>query len=161
MKWYKNKTFWLGILQILVALANYVSNLPRDTSYITAISGILTIIIGFLTKIEPGKTPAGVMGGNWLTRAYWWFWFHTEWWIADKLKRRPYTFIMRDFWYQHEFWGWLIFAIVTGLIIWAVYWSLWFLVLFAFHWTLFAHLRWGSKYIPGEQEEPEYTGRMI
>jgi hypothetical protein len=143
------------------AIANYIANLPEGTSYIAVISGVITIIIGFLNKPEAGNTPAGMAEGNWLERAYWWFWFHTEFWIANKLKRRPYTFMMRDFWHRHEFWGWLIFAAVTGLIVWGVYWSLWFLILFAFHWALFAHLRWGSKYIQGEQEEPEYTGGRI
>ena len=38
---------------------------------------------------------------TWLTKAYEWVWFHTELWIASRVKRRPFTFIMRDWIYTH------------------------------------------------------------
>ncbi len=36
-----------------------------------------------------------------LGEIYSWFWYHTEVWITDKLKRRLYTYIMRDWIFNH------------------------------------------------------------
>jgi len=93
-----------------------------------------------------------------LGKFYEWCWFHTEFWLTP-IDRRPYTFIMRDWIYYHlnifaslvtlfymgmivfSFWNGVIATVVTGLA------SL-----------LIAHLVWGSKWIEGEQEFPEYLG---
>jgi hypothetical protein len=93
---------------------------------------------------------------NWLWVIYCWVWYHTEFWLTP-LNRRPFTFMMRDFWAEHKLWGTIIFLTVTGLIVYACIWSLWLgIPLLAFHSMLFAHLWWGTKYIHGEQEDPQY-----
>ena len=161
--WYKSKLFWLAILQLLVSLINFIAGQPPGTSIATVITGILTLIINWIGKPgNPALTPAGRARMNWLERAYAWGWFHVEaLWIKVESLRRPFTYMMRDFWKQHPAWAWLIMSAVTGLITWGVIWSLWFLPLYAFHWTLFSHLWWGSPYVPNQQEEPEYTGKKI
>ncbi len=45
-----SKTVWLGVLMILAAIMEYVAGLPANTSAAQAISGILTIIVRFLTN---------------------------------------------------------------------------------------------------------------
>jgi hypothetical protein len=98
---------------------------------------------------------------------YAWFWFHTEFWIKDKEQRRPYTFIMRDWVFPHM--GWFIVIMCfwyLGMIAWSVMgtrlghvsWVVISLILSSFSSWLAAHLIWGSKWIPNEQEEPPYTG---
>lgn len=86
---------------------------------------------------------------------YAWFWFHTEFWL-EKLERRPYTYIMRDWIYPNE----VLFYVISAL---------WFLGLAAWSWfqgfaptivgiltaMLWAHLVWGSSWIPGQQEDPQ------
>ena len=95
---------------------------------------------------------------KWLENAYNWFWFHVQsLWIKAKELRRPFTYMMRDFWVEHKVWAWLIFLTVTGLILWAVWWIWWFgAILLFFHGCLFAHLWWGTPYKKGEQEDPPY-----
>jgi hypothetical protein len=99
---------------------------------------------------------------NWLERFYRWFWFHTEIWIVNKLDRRPYTFIFRDWIYTHA----KAFLAIIGV------WYAGLITLEAFHYgwvalalgilssLLIAHLVWGSKWIQGEQEEPQFLGRV-
>jgi len=89
---------------------------------------------------------------------YSWVWYHTEFWIADKLQRRPYTYIMRDWIYTHGrlaltlivAWYVLTYVLsletIMGAITLAIGSSL-----------ILAHLAWGSKWIPQEQEEPPYN----
>jgi hypothetical protein len=95
---------------------------------------------------------------NWLKKAYWWFWYHVEsLWIEAKELRRPFTYMMRDFWAEHKVWGWSIFLTVTALIFLATWWN-WTLggFLMFFHGALFAHLWWGEPHVPGQQEQPPY-----
>lgn len=49
-KWWMSKTFWLGVLMIVAAAIEYIAGLPAGTSAIQAVSGVLTIIIRFLTN---------------------------------------------------------------------------------------------------------------
>ena len=95
---------------------------------------------------------------------YAWFWFHTEFWIKNPLARRPYTFIMRDWVYPHMKWflG-ILGAWYCGLIVWdclrqSVSVALATLILGTLSGWISAHLIWGSKWIPNEQEEPPYLG---
>jgi hypothetical protein len=89
---------------------------------------------------------------------YLWFWFHSEFWLTS-VDRRPYTFIMRDWLYTHA----AVFAAEVGLF----YGSM--ITLSVWHGTaativaalgslLLAHLVWGTKWIEGQQEVPEYLG---
>ncbi len=83
-------------------------------------------------------------------------WFYTEFWIGDKVNRRPFTFILRDLYHQgpvfvivglmlagHSPLGGLIFT-REGLVVLGIG-------------LLTAHLFWGKEYIPGEQEQPAYN----
>jgi hypothetical protein len=90
-------------------------------------------------------------------RFYSWFWFHTEFWLTP-VDRRPYTFIMRDWIYPHAD----CFAAMV------LVWYLGMMLLEGFHpyiagaclivsSALIAHLVWGSKWIEGQQEFPEYN----
>ncbi len=96
---------------------------------------------------------------------YAWFWFHTEFWIKDPVKRRPYTYIMRDWVYPHMKWFLAILGIwYCGLIAWnclrlSLAVTLTTLVLSSLSGWISAHLIWGSKWIPNEQEEPPYLGK--
>ena len=49
-KWWTSKAVWLGILMVLAAILEYAGGLPAGTSVVQAISGVLTIIIRFLTN---------------------------------------------------------------------------------------------------------------
>ena len=89
---------------------------------------------------------------------YQWFWFHTEFWLTPH-NRRPYTFIMRDWLYNHPvvFWAMLV---------------TWYGLVFAWNLTtplpasivgfcsafLLAHLVWGTAWIEHQQESPQYLG---
>ena len=86
---------------------------------------------------------------------YAWFWFHTEFWITNKEQRRPYTFIMRDWIYPHRNWFIVIQVAWMMLGVWLVVWILpaLFPIWVGGGW-LSAHLIWGSKWKPGEQEWP-------
>jgi hypothetical protein len=86
---------------------------------------------------------------------YAWLWFHLESpFIRDPELRRPFTFIIRDFYHAHPIlWTWM--AIFTW------YWlSRWFISFDSFVLIslgiLLGHLFWGSKYTPGQQEWPPY-----
>jgi hypothetical protein len=104
-------------------------------------------------------TDTEVKKKNIFERIYFWLWFHSEFWIANKLHRRPFTFMMRDFWVEHKVWGWTIFAAVTALFAYILYLNRWAGgILFFIHAAVFAHLWWGTPYIKGEQENPPYTG---
>ncbi len=45
-----SKTVWLGILMMGAAIAEYIAGLPAGTSVAQGISGILAILVRFLTK---------------------------------------------------------------------------------------------------------------
>lgn len=53
--WYTSKLFWLGVLEIAGGIALYIEGLPVETSAITIVSGIITIIFRFVTKTAIGK----------------------------------------------------------------------------------------------------------
>ena len=93
-----------------------------------------------------------------LGRFYLWFWFHTEFWLTP-VDRRPYTFMMRDWIYRH---------VTTSIILITIYYVC-IIVLSIWHGTastitsslasfLLAHLVWGSKWIEGQQESPDFLG---
>ncbi len=60
-QWWKSKMVWLGILMIIAAILEYIAGLPAETPVIQAISGVLTIIIRFLTNtaVTGGIAPPG------------------------------------------------------------------------------------------------------
>ncbi len=49
-KWYMSKLVWLGVLEIAVAIAEYVAGLPTGTTIAQGIAGILTIIFRLITN---------------------------------------------------------------------------------------------------------------
>jgi len=55
---WKSKAVWLGILMCLGAIAEYLAGLPAGASAIQMISGILTIIVRFITNTGIGRPPA-------------------------------------------------------------------------------------------------------
>lgn len=90
---------------------------------------------------------------------YAWFWFHTQFWIKDPEKRRPYTYIFRDWIFTHLAWFYLIsgiwFAGLGVLLLWQPLAAYILGVLSALVW---AHCRWGEKWTPNQQESPPYLG---
>ena len=61
--WWKSKTIWLGILMIVAAILEYIGGLPAGTTAIQAVSGVLTIIVRFLTNTAVnGGAVAGTPG---------------------------------------------------------------------------------------------------
>lgn len=96
---------------------------------------------------------------NWLQRFYWKFWFYTEFWIANKLHRRPYTFIFRDWIYTHAIAATILTVIwFVGMIVLSFWYGTLSTVLSIVTGILFAHLCFGSKWIEGQQEYPQYLG---
>ena len=93
-----------------------------------------------------------------LGEIYSWIWYHTEFWIAKKINRRPFTYIMRDFifgnpkpaagmiatWYAGMF----------ALLYWHPFVAGALLLLSSF---VLGHVVWGSKWTKGEQEYPAYN----
>ena len=86
---------------------------------------------------------------------YAWLWFHLEApFIKDPAARRPFTFIMRDFYHCRP-----LFTIL--ILVWSGYafgrWLLapWFLVGVTIG-LLLGHLFLTSKWVQGQQEEPPY-----
>ena len=97
---------------------------------------------------------------NWLQTFYCWFWFNTEWYLTP-VNRRPYTFIMRDWLFRHVTTFVVILIVCFGLIFWFnLYHPLPASIIGFFSAGLLAHLVWGSKWIEGEQEYPEYLGEI-
>lgn len=95
---------------------------------------------------------------NWLGYWYQWFWFRTELWLTPK-ERRPYTFIFRDWCFSHTIPTIILtLGVGIGTLVLAILISYWWLFLYTFECALWAHLFWGSKYIEGQQEDPEYLG---
>ena len=91
-----------------------------------------------------------------LGRFYEWFWFHTEWYLTP-INRRPYTFIFRDFIYTHAGWFFLMLAVWFGLVFaWNLSHPLPASIIGFLSSFLLAHLVWGTKWIEGQQENPEY-----
>lgn len=90
--------------------------------------------------------------GEWYAR----FWFHTEFWLTKKDKR-PYTFIMRDWIYTHINWAITLMALFyAGMITLSVWHGTASSIIMALGSFLLAHLVWGTAWIEGQQEYPEY-----
>jgi hypothetical protein len=101
------------------------------------------------------ETVAGKKG----IQLYAWFWYHTQFWL-QKPARRPYTYIMRDFYYNNA----LLTLIITGTIFYcfgrwwlpvraSTFWAAFISLLMG---LLLGHLFWGNKYVAGQQEDPTY-----
>lgn len=93
---------------------------------------------------------------------YAWFWFHTEIWLNPP-DRRPYTLIMKDWIFPHlPYFITIICAWYAGMTVWVIFsiLNVWMggavaaLLISSFSGWLGAHLVWGRKWIPGEQEDP-------
>ncbi len=86
---------------------------------------------------------------------YAWLWYHVEaLWIKDPAARRPFTFIIRDFFHCHPIlWTWL--AVLAGF-----YFGAWLITFDAFVLVslglLMGHLFWGTDWFKGQQEQPPY-----
>ena len=47
---WKSKTFWLGVAMVVGSIAEYINGLPVEVSTAQLVSGILTIVMRFLTN---------------------------------------------------------------------------------------------------------------
>jgi len=95
---------------------------------------------------------------NWLGDFYLWFWFHSEFWITP-VDRRPYTFIFRDFIYTHvPLSVTLIILFYAGMIVLSIWHGTMSTIIVAVGSFILAHLVFGTKWIEGQQEFPEYLG---
>ncbi len=93
-----------------------------------------------------------------LGEIYSWFWYHTEIWIADKLKRRPYTYIMRDWIFTHgNAAAALALAWIAGMITLSVWHGTAATISSIVSGLILGHLVWGSRWIQDEQEYPPYN----
>jgi hypothetical protein len=54
---FQSKTFWLGILQILAAVAEFIAGAPAGLPIVQIVSGILTIIARIVTSTPIAGTP--------------------------------------------------------------------------------------------------------
>ena len=94
----------------------------------------------------------------WLNRIYSWLWYNIQsWWIKSKRLRRPFTFMMRDFYVDHPGWAAIITLFVTASFLYVNYLNCWWgASLIALHFAVLAHLWWGTPHRYGEQEDQEY-----
>lgn len=93
-----------------------------------------------------------------LGRIYQKIWFHTEFWLTP-VDRRPLTFIMKDWIYTHVGLFCLILVVYFGgVFYWNLHHPLPASIIGFFSAGLLAHLVWGTKWIEGQQEYPEYLG---
>ena len=94
---------------------------------------------------------------NWLGKFYQWLWFHSEFWLTP-VDRRPYTFLWRDWIFTHSGFA-LSLIIIWYILVGALH--IWYptpaLILGIVSTFILAHLVWGSKWIEGQQEFPEYN----
>ena len=75
------------------------------------------------------------------------------------MNRRPYTFVMRDWIYKHMNWFLtMTFTWFAGMVALSVWHGTTATVLSICTGMLVAHLVWGSAWIEGQQEYPEYLG---
>ena len=49
-KWFKSKTFWMGVLIILGGVIQYLMGVPEGASIGTICIGIASVVMRFLTK---------------------------------------------------------------------------------------------------------------
>jgi len=98
------------------------------------------------------------MGG--LGKAYLWFCFHTQFWLKPE-DRRPYTYIMRDFYHHNPLIVLLAFSFgFYSLGNWGFHLNMsdfLFILISTSIGVLLGHLFW-AKWIEGQQEKPPYTG---
>jgi hypothetical protein len=95
---------------------------------------------------------------SWLAKFYLWFWFHTEFWLTP-MDRRPYTFIMRDWIYTHlNIFALFIASFYAGMIALSIWHGTASTIVSSLGSFVLAHLIWGSAWIEGQQEYPEYLG---
>jgi hypothetical protein len=102
------------------------------------------------------KAIAGQRGLN----VYGWIWWHAEFWIKDTEKRRPFTYILRDFYHQ---WPLVTLIAISTIAYCAGRWWIpmsigvfWAILLTLSVGVLLGHLFWGGNYIEGQQEDPPY-----
>jgi len=158
--WYKSKLVWLAVLQVLISVSEFLSGVKPGTAIITVITGIVTLILKFVSQKAAGA-PAGDAKLNFFERIYFKIWFYTEGlWIKSEKLRRPFTYMMRDFILEHPAWTTVIILVTNGGLMALVWWN-WIAGYFtvAFYWMLMGHLIWGTPMKKGEQEDPEYTGQ--
>ena len=94
---------------------------------------------------------------SWLESFYCWLWYHTEFWLTP-VDRRPFTFIMRDWIYTHSGYAiTLIGAFYTGMVILSFWYGTASTIAIAIGSFVLAHLVFGSAWIEGQQEYPEYV----
>ena len=87
---------------------------------------------------------------------YAWFWFHTEFWLTP-VNRRPYTFIMRDWIYRHpELAVLFVVLFYASMIVLSLWHGTISTITIAIGSFILAHLVWGTAWIEGQQEFPEY-----
>ena len=89
------------------------------------------------------------------------FWFYTQFWLKPEV-RRPYTFLMRD-WYHTAPLPTIVGLAITFYMIgrYTTLASIWWLlgvVLALVAGIILGHLFWGRKHIPNQQEYPTYLG---
>jgi len=162
--WYKSKLFWLGVLQILVSVGEYLAGVPAGTSLITVATGIITIVLKFLQQSSAAGalTLADAARLNWLERLYAKIWFNVEaLWIKSASLRRPFTYMMRDFILEHKAWSAVIIVMEIVGLMFLTRWN-WVGGFFAtaIYFLVLGHLVWGTPMVHGEQEYPEYTDNI-
>ena len=89
------------------------------------------------------------------------FWFYTQFWIPAE-KRRPYTYMLRD-WYHNTPLPTIVGLAITFYMIGRYTTQISILGLVGLILALVAgiilgHLFWGRKHIEGQQEHPTYLG---
>jgi hypothetical protein len=84
-------------------------------------------------------------------------WYYTEFLVKDRMQRRPFTFILRDFQHHRPYIFW---PIVAGFFFGFYAMTSWNLqagfFVGGFGFMLLAHLDWGQAYVPHQQEQPPY-----
>ena len=86
---------------------------------------------------------------------YAWFWYHTEFWIKDPAERRPYTYLIRDFYHCHPILYTFILLWVADIVHRFIHFNIiwWIGITLG---VLLGHLFWGNPWVKGQQEEPSY-----
>jgi len=95
---------------------------------------------------------------NWLQKVYWWLWFHIEF-NRTPVDRRPFTFIMRDYFNLHPVPAWTMTAIwFAGMFVFNLFHPVPASIIGYFSAFVLAHVIWGAPWIEGQQENPQYLG---
>lgn len=99
-----------------------------------------------------------------ISNLYKWFWFNTQVWIKKPEDRRPYTYLIRDFYHRQP----LLFILLSGIFFyclgrwwWQVSLAVFLMIVVALLiGVILGHLFWGKKHIEGQQEYPTYLGEV-